>query len=177
MPDHTAQNNFFLTTRDEKAQAYLLVTFILAAFVLAAIVSIRTASTFKTTGAFEIENIKKELAIARASGIYSNDLNSVISHTALQFRNYLTSKGLTMKLAFVAYDDNKQYIFGNYTGQDCNYYSSVLTGVVPDGTTVVIGKETLLNDYSFNFCGAAFNLRNKFKYRLELLRNEEVIAK
>ncbi|MCX8189728.1 MAG: hypothetical protein N3F05_00670 [Candidatus Diapherotrites archaeon] len=177
MLDHTILSKDNLNQCGKKAQAYLLVTFILAAFVLAAIVSIRTASTFKTTGAFEIENIKKELAIARASGIYLNDLNSVMSQTALRFKNYLATKGLTMKLAFVAYDDNRQYVFGNYTGEDCNYYSSVVSGTVPDGTTVIISKETLLNDYLFNFCDASFNLKNKFKYRLELLRNAEVIAK
>jgi len=161
----------------KKAQAYLLVTFLLAAFIFAAIFSIRMASQLGSEGTFEIENLKRELPEAYSNGIYNNDLNYTMSHTSEQFLDFYASKRLTLKLLFVAYDKNGHYVLGNYWGEDCNYHNSAISGIVHNGSTHLLSKETLLNDYSLIFCGVNFNLKNNFKYRAELRRGEEVIAK
>lgn len=163
--------------RSENAQAYLLVTFLLAAFIFAAIFSMRVATQLSPTGTFEIENLKRELPMARASGIYNNDLNYTMSHASERFKAFYAGKGLTLKLLFTTYDENRHYILGNYWGEDCNYYNSVVSGIVHDGSTLVLSKETLLNDYSLTFCGMHFNLRNKLQYKAKLERGGEVIVK
>ena len=163
--------------QQEKAQAYILVAFILSAFIVAAMYSIRTAYRIGPSGTFEMENLKRELALAYANGIYNNDLNMVLSHTSEKFKDFYTGKRFTMKLLFTAYDENDHYILGNYWGQTCSYSTSVLSGTVKDNTTQIIAKETLLNDYSLTFCGKKFNLKNKFLYWAELHRGTEALVK
>ena len=162
---------------NEKAQAYLLIGIILAGFVFAAIYSARMATGISRFGTFEIENLKRELPIAYATGIYLNDLNYVMAHTSEELKEFYTEKRLVMKLLFTAYDENGHYILGNYWGQDCSYSTSVISGMVKNNTTHIINKETLLNDYSLTFCGKSFNLQNKFYYYAELHRGAEVIKK
>jgi hypothetical protein len=160
--------------KEEGAQAYILVAFILAAVIVAAVFSVRTAYRIGSSGTFEIENLKRELAVAYANGIYSSDLNRILSHTSEKFKEFYTGKQFTLKLLFTAYDENGYYILGNYWGQDCSYSTSVISGTVKNNTTHTIAKETLLNDYSLIFCGINFNLENKFLYRAELHRGVEV---
>lgn len=161
----------------ERAQAYLLIGIILAGFVFAAIYAAKMASGISRFGTFEIENLKRELPIAYATGIYLNDLNYVMAHTSEELKEFYTEKRLTLKLLFTAYDENGHYILGNYWGQDCSYSTSVISGTVKNNSTTIINKETLLNDYSLTFCGKSFNLQNKFYYYAELHRGEEVIKK
>jgi len=161
--------------KEESAQAYLLVAFILAAVIVAAIYSVRTAYRIAPSGTFEMENLKRELVLAYTNGIYSGDLNWVLSHTSEKFKEFYIGKQFTLKLLFTAYDENGHYILGNYWGQDCNYHNSVISGTVKSNTTHIIAKETLLNDSSLIFCDMVFDLENKFLYRAELHRGAEAV--
>jgi len=162
---------------EERGQAYILAAFILSAFIIAAMYSIRTASSVAPSGTFEMGNLKRGLAMAYANGIYNNDLNWVMDHTSKEFRKFYIGKLFTLKLLFTAYDNNGHYILGNYWGQKCAYSTSVVSGTIEDGTTKVVPKETLLNDYSLTFCGKKFNLKNKFQYWAELHRGTEALVK
>lgn len=162
---------------ERKAQGYLLIGILLAGFVLLALYSIRITYRARAFSTFELENLKRELPVAYASGVYNEDLNYVMAHTSESFKNFYRTKQITLKLLFIAYDDNGHYILGNFWGQDCAYSGTAISGVVKDGTTRIINKETLLNDYSLIFCGKQFDLTNKFFYYAELHKEEEVIKK
>lgn len=164
--------------RETKAQAYMLVIFLLAALIVAAVYAASLIQRGPVSGAFEIENLKKELPMAYATGIYNANLNSIMASSAERFNEFYAGKGLELKLLFTAFDKNRNvYLLGNYSGQNCEYNTSEISGSVEDNSIVEIARETLLNDYTLTFCGYHFNLRRNFLYQAMLERGEEAVIR
>ncbi len=161
--------------QNERAQAYLFVSFLLAIFVAATVMSTRITKRENTMSDFEIKNLKNELPMAYTSGIYVNDVNTILVDSITKFINFFKGKGLTLKIIYIAYDKNNTYYLGNFFGRNCGYSNGVVSGSLNNGETIDINKETLLNDLNIIFCGYTMNMYDDdFKYVAMITRGSEV---
>ena len=165
---------------NRKGQAYLIVSFILVTIMVTVAFVSRNPVHQRTEGHFLMRNIEIELPLSYTSGIYEGDLNSVITESSNEFRDFAGSKGYKLKLVFAASNQwgvIKWYWLGNWWGENCTYYNSQNSPVsIPNGTTTFILKPWLLNDYNLFICGQQLDLTQDFDYRAELHRKGEKIV-
>jgi len=164
---------------NKKGQSYLVISFILVTIMITVAFVSRTPPDPRTQGHFLSENIEIEMAQAYTAGVYQDDVNTIITETSNEFREFSGSKGFELKQVFAAKDQLGRiwYQLGNWWGEDCTYYNSRRDPVpIPDGTTRFITRDWLLNDFNLVVCGHTLNLTEDFDYRVELHREGELIV-
>ncbi|GEM_PF-1580792 len=165
---------------EKNAQTYIATAVIISALIITFAFFLRTAVMNPHKTVFLMENVKVEMPSAYIAGIYLDDANTTLYSTALEFREFAKEKQQPMKLAFIAsLQDKNSFVFGNFWGEDCNYYNARMSGgPIADGSTAIISKQTLKNNYNITFCGKSFSLQSPkkkgFQFYVEIRTGTDV---
>ncbi|MEM0360549.1 MAG: hypothetical protein QXK06_04410 [Candidatus Diapherotrites archaeon] len=166
--------------RNNKGQAYLIVSLILVMLMFAVAFVSRTQPHQRTEGHFLMENIEREIPLAYTAGIFQNDLNRIMIETSNNFKTFSSEKGYTFNLVFsgkYTRGVSVHYLVGNWSGADCTYYNSKRSPVaIANGTTATFPRAWLNNDYDLIICGHTLDLKEDFDYRAEIRRQDEIVV-
>ncbi len=166
---------------DKKGQTYIATAVMISAMILTFGFLIKTAIINPHKTNFLMENVKVEMPVAYLNGLYEEDTNHTLVKTALALREFAHEKKQTLKIVFIgSLQDGQNFVFGNFWGQDCNYSNSrVNLGPIPDGSSAIVSKQTLKNNYNITFCGKTFKLRTPrkeaFQFYVEVISGTDVI--
>jgi len=165
---------------DKKAQTYIATAVMISAMIIVFGFVIRTGLLNPHKTVFLMENIQIEMPAAYIAGIYDGDANKSLVRTTLALREFAYEKGQPVKILFIgSLQDSHNFVFGNFWGEDCNYYNSQMTGgPISNGSTAIVSKQTLKNNYNITFCGKTFSLRTpkkeSFQFYVEITSGTDV---
>lgn len=146
---------------NQKGFAFLLATIIIAGVVTVILISTQVGFEKQELNELILLNARNEIQEEYSNYFYSDknilDLNNNLNELSRLLNRRAFSQGHSLQLCFVAFDQDKNFVLGNFTGQDCVYkLNGVNQGTLGNNSTTTLGSITASTD-KIEFCDCNFD--------------------
>ncbi|MFA4906930.1 MAG: hypothetical protein WC602_01535 [archaeon] len=175
-----APDSGFGTGMNQAGQAYLLIMLFLSGMVVA-LLALNNAQLAVREGPRQhlLNNAEFELFQAFLTGITARDLNAPLYGTSSLLLEKARGEAQELQFCFAAYDQNSNYILGNFSGTDSNYSSTTVSASgheLPNDSTSLVSRQNLINDFNVLICGKQFDLTQSFQLHITLSRGSDSLV-
>lgn len=164
----------------QRGQVYLVAMIFLSGMVISLMVFTGAQlGTKESPRQHLMNNAKTELFNAYLTGLSTRDLNAPLFGISAELRNKALDEGQKISLCFAAWDQNSNYVLGNFSGIDSNYSSTQIPASshrLPGNSTLLVPRQNLINDLNVLICGKQFDLSQSFQAAITIKRGNDSVS-